>query len=217
MIMKLILALTSIVLFATASQKPEFTSYADVSDKDRSLDLMISRTSVLAIDDRKLETTDIASYYIELLKGNRVAYTTLLVGMTVELSQMGEVLKDMVISMDTKTVKVSKTQMKKYRKQLRKLRIELDRLAHFQAYLRALETCMHQVPVYNETTGTQSIGIQSRWCQDMKKTDEAKKVAQIVVWYGLVKGVSLDEAQSSEEAVKGAIDSLVRTGYIKKR
>ncbi len=163
-----------------------------------------------------VELSSVAVEQIEILRNkNQVQYSYLISALVSGMQETGDMLEAAVTEMNSSTVKLTSKQMVTLKRNIRKLKREQDKVVHFTAYLRALGTCIEMVPVSNETLQMSSMGIQSRWCQDMRNTQEAKYVSQMLVWYSQLTSTDKSEALSNRDVINEAIVSLVKTGYIK--
>ncbi len=189
-----------------------------VSDDQRIVTKASVSTGILlkAAGKPDVELSTVAVEQVEVLRNrNHVQYSYLISAMVSGLQETGEMLEATVTEMNSSTVKLSSKQMAILKKNIKKLKREQDKVDHFIAYLRALATCIEMVPVSNETMQMTSMGIQSRWCQDMRNSQEAKYVSQMLVWYSQLTSTDKSEALSNRDVINEAIVSLVKTGYIK--
>jgi hypothetical protein len=76
--------------------------------------------------------------------------------------------------------------------------------SRFEAYTKALETCLVVTPVSNETTQSSSAGIQSDWCVSMRKSFAADMVTDLAQ----SKGISKAQLDTNQELVGQLIQEL---------
>lgn len=79
-----------------------------------------------------------------------------------------------------------------------------EKRSRFEAYTKALETCLVVTPVSNETVQMSSAGIQSQWCLDMKKSLAADMVRDLAT----SKGISQAALESDQDLVAELIQEL---------
>lgn len=156
-----------------------------------------------------------SSEQIDLLKNNQVAYTSLIDALLIRITANGEAIENSISELRYEKVKLTKKQMATLKKKIKVLKAAQDKNDRFSAYLRALAVCIQMVPVNNESMQRSTMGIQSKWCQDMRQTQEAKYVAEMLLWHSFLTDSKIDESYSNAQVINEAIQSLVKTKYIK--